>query len=241
MRTIEGVSVEWDETVWRYCSAERFEWIVANKQIYFASAAQFTDTFEGAVAVQLAAPPPDPRYADMEPGEKAFFELKRLTKLNCWHRAEYESDAMWRLYAGEGKGVAICSSPARMRNAFRPFRLKSEYGEESLWGSPVRYVDLANVRMRAAMLDRFFFKHRAFEWEREFRLAISLRTAAEFGVEVPRDGIAVDVDLDKLIDQIIVGPRTSPDEGELVAELAKNAGLGDRLRFSTLLGKPRYI
>jgi hypothetical protein len=185
MRTIEGAGVDWNETVWRYCTADRFEWIVNNGQLYFASANQFSDPFEGAVAVQTNLPPPDPRYAEMEHAEKAFFELKRLTKLNCWHRAAYESDAMWRLYAGESKGVAICSTPARMREAFQPFRLKPHYGAEDLWGSPVQYVDLTQVRMRAGMLERFFFKHRAFEWEREFRLAISLRMAEEFAVEVP--------------------------------------------------------
>jgi hypothetical protein len=239
--TIEGVKVEWNETVWRYCTAQRFDWIVSNKQIYFASANQFTDPFEGAVAVQLNVPPPDPRYPEMETGEKAFFELKRLTKLNCWHRAQYESDAMWRLYAGESKGVAICSTPARIREALRPFRLKPEYGVEDLWGSPVQYIDLTQVRMPLSMLKRFFFKHRAFEWEREFRLAISLRTAEEFAVQVPREGIAVDVDLNELIDHIIVGPAISPEDRDRVAILARNAGFGDRLRFSTLLGKPRYV
>src|SRR5260370_18853748 len=129
-------------------------------------------------------------YTEMELRESAFFQLKRLTKLNCWHRAGYESDAMWKLYAAESKGVAICSTPDRMRRAFQPFRLRPEYGVEDLWGSPVRYADLTQVRIRGAeMLDRVFFKHRAFEWEREFRLAISVRMAEEFGVAVPDNGI----------------------------------------------------
>ncbi len=240
VRTLEGVNIGWDETVWRYCSVERFEWIAANNQIYFASANQFVDPFEGAVAVQLNPPPADPRYAEMDFGEKAFFELKRLTKLNCWHRAAYESDAMWRLYAGQSKGVAICSTPNRMREAFRPFRLKPEYGAEDLWGGPVQYIDLTQVRMRAGMLERFFCKHRAFEWEREFRLAISLRTAEEFALKVPPDGITVDVDLNLLIDHVIVGPAIPSNQHDHLAALARNAGFGDRLRFSTLLGKPRY-
>jgi hypothetical protein len=109
-------------------------------KLYFASANQFIDPFEGAVAVQVNAPPPDPRYADMEAMEHAFFELKRLTKISCWHRAAYESDAMWKLYAGEHKGIAICTTLDRMREAFRPFRLKPEYGVEDLWAGPVEYV-----------------------------------------------------------------------------------------------------
>jgi hypothetical protein len=241
VRTLDGISINPAEMLWRYCSADRFEWIVQNKSLYFASANQFSDTFEGAVAVQLNVPPPDPRYAEMERGEKAFFELKRLTKLNCWHRAEYESDAMWKLYSGESKGVAICSTPARMDKAFVPFRLKPEYGTEDLWGGPVQYIDLTQVRMRPSFLDRFFYKHRAFQWEQEFRLAISLRVAEESGVNVPKDGISVSVDLEALVDHIIVGPEISAKQRERVAKLARDAGLGDRLRFSSLLGKPRYV
>lgn len=213
-----------------------------NKRIFFASANQFQDTFEGAVAVQTHVPPPDQRYGDMEQGEHAFFELKRLTKLNCWHRAEYESDAMWKLYSGESKGVAICSTPERMRHAFTPFRLRPDYGIEELWGGPVRYVDLTQVRMRhEGMLGRYFIKHRAFEWEREFRLAISLRAAEEFAESVPEYGIKVGVDINALVDHIMIGPATPPDERDRVVSLARDAGLHDRLRFSSLLGFPRYI
>lgn len=73
-----------------------------------------------------------------------------------------------------------------MRTAFKPFRFKPECGVEDLWAGPVQYVDLTQVRMKGVdMLARFFFKHRAFEWERKYRLAISLRMPEEFGVPIP--------------------------------------------------------
>lgn len=164
----------------------RFLALIENGRAYFAATTQFADPFEGAVAVQVNAPPPDPRYAEMENMERVFFELKRMTKVSYWHRADYESDAMWKLYAEASKGIAICTTPERMRAAFKPFRLREDYGVEDLWGSPVSYLDLTQVRMRGGnMLKRFFWKHRAFAWEREFRLAISLRSAEEWGVRSP--------------------------------------------------------
>lgn len=241
MRTITGTRINWNEKLWRYCTADRFEWIVKNNEIYFASANQFSNPFEGAGAVQTNLPPADPRYAAMDHAERAFFQLKRLTKLNCWHRAEYERDAMWKLYSGESKGVAICSTPSRLRGALRNFRLKPRYGVEQLWGGPVRYIDLTQIRMRVPMLGRFFFKHRAFAWEREFRLAISVRDAEEFGVAVPARGIRVPVNLDMLVDHIIIGFEIPGRQRSRVAALARTAGLDDRLRFSSLLGKPRFI
>lgn len=241
MRTLEGNDVNWTETLWRYCTADRFEWIVNNRKLYFASANQFVDPFEGAVAVQTNVSPPDPRYAEMEYPEKAFFQLKRLTKLNCWHRAEYESDAMWKLYAGARKGIAICSSAERLRNAVGPYKIQQQYADETLWGGPVRYIDLTQVRMPPSTLDRFFYKHLAFAWEREFRLAVSVASAEEFAVNVPEMGIEVPVNLDRLIDHIIVGPEIPAAQRERVVALAGAAGFEARIRYSSLLGKPRYI
>ena len=196
MREIVRGAVNWDASLWRYLRPERFSQVLETRTIHFASANQFEDEFEGAVAVQLNEAPEDPRYVGMEGGERAFFELKRLTKISCWHVAEYESDAMWKLYGAQNKGVAICTTPERMRGAFKPFRLRPDYGLEEMWAGPVTYVDLTQVRMRnVGMLGRFFHKHRAFESEREFRLAISLRMAEEFAVRVPEGGISVDVDL----------------------------------------------
>lgn len=41
--------------------------------------------------------PIDPRYSNLDHLDRAFAELRRLTKINCWHRADYESDAMWTI------------------------------------------------------------------------------------------------------------------------------------------------
>ncbi|MEE3500322.1 DUF2971 domain-containing protein [Acidiphilium acidophilum] len=242
MSTISDEIVLGNEILWKYFRPEYFISAIENNKIYFASANQFNDPFEGAVAVQTDTQAVDPRYPDMDPTENAFFELKRLTKISCWHRANYESDAMWRLYAEESKGIAICTTPDRMRSAFKPFRLKPEYGHEEIWAGPIKYIDLTQMRMKnVGMLNRFFFKHRAFEWEREFRLAISLRMAEENAVIVPEDGIYVDVDLTVLISRIVLGSTTSPELRAIISKHVEKVGLGNCLQISSLLGRPRYI
>ena len=208
--------------------------------LYFSSARQFQDPFEGAVAVLPPGFPTDPRYIQRDGSEQAFEELRRLTKISCWHRAPYESDAMWQLYAGTWKGVAIRTTPKRIADAAVPFRLQPAYGNEDLWGGNVRYVDLLKERLRVNMLDRFFYKHMAFSWEREFRLAISLRQAEEFAVNVPTDGIKVSFEVPTLIDRIFLGPLLSEPDGKAVREAAAIAGLTDRVRVSSMLGTPRY-
>ncbi|MGW0327767.1 DUF2971 domain-containing protein [Nocardia sp. NPDC003183] len=239
MLKLEGRNVEWDGPVWKYLRRDRFISTLKTSTLYFAAATQFHDPFEGAVSVQVGEHDVGPPYAALE---HAFFALKRLTKISCWHRASYESDAMWKLYADEHKGIAICTTPERMRAAFQPFRLSPDCDVEQLIAAPVEYIDLTEVRMNdTGMLNRFFFKHRAFEWEREFRLAISLRMAEEFGVQVPDGGIHVEFDLEAFVEKIVLGSTISADERKIVATHVESAGLGDRLQYSTLLGRPRYV
>lgn len=240
MRIIGNQELDLNEQLWRYFRTERFLELLQSSHLYFASARQFGDPFEGAVAVLPPGFPVDPRYTELEFGEKAFEELRRLTKVSCWHRASYESDAMWQLYAGSRKGVAVCTNVDRIQAAAKPFRLKPEYGYEDLWAGNVNYVDLLKERLRVSMMDRFWYKHMAFAWEREFRLAVSVRTAEEFGVQVPEHGVKVEFDVPKLIEHIYLGPLLPETDAEAIRAAAKAHGIEDRIRITSLLGTPRY-
>lgn len=241
MKEIYENSIEWGENLWRYFSTDRFLNTLETSKLYFAAATQFEDPFEGAVAVVSPEYKVDPRYEGMEGFEKAFFELKRLTKINCWHRANYESDAMWKLYAMKHKGVAITTTPEKISKAFTPYRIKPDYGEEQLYGGTIKYTDLSSVRLKTSMLETFYHKHMAFEWEKEFRLAISLRIAEEFGVNVPEKGIQVHINLQELIDRIILGPKLTEEEINKITTKAKEVGVSDKVEISTLLYTPKYI
>jgi hypothetical protein len=240
MRIAFDEPMDLDEPLWRYLKTERFLDFLKTGELYFAAARQFQDPFEGAVAVLPPGFPVDPRYTDLGGSEKAFEELRRLTKISCWHRASYESDAMWQLYAGAWKGVAICTTPKRIAAAATPFSLKPEFGHEDLWAGNVRYVDLLTERLRESMLHRFWYKHMAFSWEREFRLAISLRGAEEYGIQVPADGIKVVFNVPALISHIFIGPSLDEANVEAVRQAAKSLGIEDRVRVSSMLGTPKY-
>lgn len=240
MRIIGNQELDLNEPLWRYFKTERFLELLQSNYLYFASVRQFDDPFEGAVAVLPPGFSVDPRYTELEFGEKAFEELRRLTKVSCWHRASYESEAMWQLYAGSGKGVAVRTNADRIRAAAKPFRLKPEYRHEDLWAGNVNYVDLLKERLRVSMMDRFWYKHMAFAWEREFRLAVSVRMAEEFGVQVPENEVKVEFDVPQLIERIYLGPLLSETDAEAIRDAAKAHGLEDRIRVSSMLGTPRY-
>jgi len=241
MRQIWDDEIDSAERLWRYFKVGRFVSMLESSRLYFAAPTQFADRFEGAAAVLPPDFPVDSRYQEMEFAEGAVFALRKLMKISCWHRAEYESDAMWKLYAEQSKGVAICTTPNRMRAAIKPFRLDPAYGIEDLWVGPVSYFDLMKIRLRRLGKKRYFCKHLAFSWEREFRLLISLEMASEFGVKTPEKGIEVEVYLDALIEHIVLGPELSKDECDLIVEKSRKVGIGERVRKSSLLGQPRFI
>jgi len=74
MREIVGGKNLGDEVLWKYFQTERFISTLSDNQIYFASANQFSDRFEGAVAVQMPPQEVDPRYSEMEMVEQALNE-----------------------------------------------------------------------------------------------------------------------------------------------------------------------
>jgi hypothetical protein len=179
--------------------------------------------------------PVDPRYQDMDDTERAYFDWKYLNKINCWHRADYESNAMWRLYAEESKGIAICSTPARMKEAIKPYYLHNPDYPEILWAGNIRYHDFLKVRLRPASHQRYFTKHQAFACEKEFRLMISMMEAHEFGVDVVREGIDVSVDLDPLIEKIMLGPELTKEDQATIIEVGRKQGFGERAAFANLV------
>lgn len=240
MRTVfRDEQVDPEAPLWRYFKLHRIIDTLRSRTLYFPCARQFEDPFEGAVSVEsddeprsLSAPPPAI--------EDDFEQLRRLTKISSWHRGEYESDAMWKLYAAGRKGVAIRTTAGCLDAGLHPFRLTPDTEEEEpYWGS-VRYVDLSAERLRVNLEERFFYKHRAFEWEREFRIAISLRKAEERGTKVPDLGIRVPCDPCTLIETIYVGPSLAPEDRAALRQACEAADMAGHCRNSTLLGRPRY-
>ena len=242
MKELKPNTINWEQKCWRYFKIDRFINALENGYMYFASATEFEDRFEGATLIVSNEIQNSiskiPLFAFTN---KAFKELQRLTKINCWHKADYESDLMWKIYAQDKKGVAITTNPEKMKSAFKPYKIKAEYADEDLYIGNVEYVDLALDRINDTMLGVFYYKHVVFNSENELRLSISLRTAEEFGVIVPEKGIFVMVDYSLLIDEIILGPHISDDDKNRLSETLIKLGYKIKIINSCLTYNPIFI
>ena len=225
------------QELWRYLKPDRLIDIINKKEIYFSSATQFADDpYEGAIAIK----PQGMEVQSDNNFEHAFAELRRLTKITCWYISNCENDAMWKLYADSKKGLAITTTIEMLIKSLEPYKIKPNYTSETLYVGKIQYIDLMKDKVNVNMLERFFYKHNAFSWENEFRLAISLRLAEEFGVSVPEDGILVKVNPTILINNIYLGPSIDEQDRKKILNVCEEHGITDKIKISSLLGNPIY-
>ena len=221
-----------DAVLWRYMDFTKFVSLLERDALFFSRPDLLGDPFEGSLSpVTSAAFPQDLKAGPIRVQDIDFRQVGRIARVNCWHLGEFESEAMWRLYAREREGVAIKTVFTRFKDAF--------VGEEEVVASMVRYRD---YRTESIPYGNFLFpllhKRISFQHEREVR-ALFLRHPEKDGPDDPR-GCYCKVDLTKLVGEIVVAPFAEDWFGDLVRSLAERRGIGDRVRPSTLSETPTF-
>jgi hypothetical protein len=249
---LDGFEAADDTVIWRYMTLPRFESLLT-EGLFFAAASQFEDPFEGAITdaaiaertrqVRTLIPDDDDEQQSvLRQLSKAFADLRRMTKLSCWHALRHENVAMWERYALPGQvGVAVQSTVGSLKRALRSYRLEPTYGEERIVVGAVRYVDYAREEMAdPSMLGIFLHKRIEYSDERELRAVLSLRIAVEFGVPIPDDGVLVPVDNNELVHEVRVSPSSSSADLSRLEAVARQAGVNAVVRSSSLARPPTY-
>ena len=156
-------------------------------------------------------------------------EIKRNASnhgVNCWHKTDHESDAMWKLYSASGQGVAIESTIGQLKDSIQ--------SHENLEIGSVVYLEENESSKEHGKLGVLLWKRKSFEHEKELRAIIPLKT--------PKESIFIKCDLEKLINQIHISPLAKPYFIDIVEALCEGqiTGLQKPIKRSTLLDKPDY-
>ena len=221
-----------DATLWKYLDFTKFVSLLDRGSLHFSRTDKLDDPFEGTF----------PRMPGLS--EDARQELETISTVNqssilvdCWHRNEYESEAMWKLYADWERGIAVRTSFLDMRQSFT--------GSEDIFIGLVRYIDYETEEIDLSFqLEPYITKRKSFEYEQEVR-AFSVRTEYENGQPVSsRDkyaaGLYHEVDLNRLIGEVLVAPRAAGWFVELVGSVMRRYGLEVTVRRSTLADPPPW-
>jgi hypothetical protein len=105
-----------DVKLWRYLNLSSFLTLISQQSLYFPSLSEFEDRWEGVMPTSLT------KFIKSQP--TGAHRLHRLMKgqigrfrVNCWHRNEVESVAMWKLYTRGIDGVAVQTTIGRLKNS----------------------------------------------------------------------------------------------------------------------------
>jgi len=211
------------QKIWRYMDFAKFISLLANEALFFPCPSRFNDPFEGhkprsevealskmlqqsyndqvAQRNKLKELRPD---ADLSAIDRSLENFREIAKngfkiatqrfgVSCWHKSEYENEAMWKMYSHLGQGIAIESTVKQLRGSL--------LNREHLVIDSVRYVDFDNDPIdKGHKHYGLFQKRKSFEHEKELRATIPLEES-DYG-----KGAFVRCDLKELINTIHVSP-----------------------------------
>jgi hypothetical protein len=231
-----GEQLRRDTVLWRYLDAAKLFDFFENSTLFFCRADHFSDKFEGAFTPSLRAQ----ISAAHARGEidYDYEQFKRRMResvfINCWHRNQDDSAAMWALYGKSECAVALTATAGQLADIVAGIAehkisiARVEYVKH--WSDPKLDVSPDYTRI-------FAYKTKAYEYEKEVRVIID-RTRDAAGPDLRRPGIAVPIDADRLLRSIVISPDAPPWFENLVRQSAQRYGIRAPVRRSKLATDP---
>jgi hypothetical protein len=249
-----------DTKVWRYLDLAHFLWLLRSRTLYFASALEFEDEWEGVLPTgaiiglkrafgQVLGIEQPARAIGMPPPADSFMlrlfknvlrSGQRVYGINCWHRNDVESVAMWQLYTRGNDGVAIQTRVERLKTC-----LSRE--PRDVYIANVKYLDHeaepAEEHISEDVLFPLTTKRRSFAHESEVRLILDRRYKRfdqdeEAKLESSLRGETTPIDLNVLIERIVASPDYPDWALASLQDTVAEAGLSVQVEKSDLLRRP---
>jgi hypothetical protein len=206
--------------IWRYMDLAKFTWMLENKALFFANFKTFDDPFEGRF----------PKETNMSEYIAKQIEASihdHETFINCWHMNEAESVAMWKLYSDLelSEGVAIQSTYKNLREC-----LSTPKEKDDIKIGVVKYSNVAKFKY-ISVFHPFIYKRKSFDYEREIRAILFLQNDYDKSKsdnhnpdDEPkyRKGVPIEIDLNKLIENVYISPKAHECFEKVVKTLLEN-------------------
>lgn len=256
---------EFELKIWHYMDFSKFIYLLENESLYFRRIDKLDDKFEGHYSYNDLQKEIELYESFGQDQSKAEYfaekhmdtikERKYCTWINCWHINEEESYAMWKIYSGNNKGVAIQSTIDRL------YKSKNEDNIDSFYLGKVVYGNHFKDNTPEQLFGTVLFKNNPYIYENELRAIIkrnkfvlngenmiyhNIHEIREYNknnkfpikiLDEPDyfpDGIDVKVNLNLLIDKIFV----SPDETLFLNDLVKAVCIKYNLNEKEVIQSP---
>jgi hypothetical protein len=163
--------------------------------------------------------------------------------VNSWHMNEYESAAMWGLYAKTDEAIAVQSRFARLRECLPSEVNLEDDNPAGVYIGEIKYIDYERDRLpEGNLLYPVIYKRKSFEHERELRAVIWDTTpSGDMSMNNPRRGQLVKVPLAEMIEAVYVAPIAPSWFRNLVAAVTVKYGFANTpIVSSSLAERPVY-
>lgn len=208
--------VEDNISLWKYMDLLKFVNILTSNSIWFNRIDSFEDVYEGV----FPSANKDKRaeiYNGNAPPQFVYENLQKYARdrlyVLCLHNNDYESAAMWSLYAKDN-GIAIKTNSKRLKDCFSA-------EEKEIYISHVSYIDYDRDFMPEG--NTFYLgthKRTSFEHEKEIRCMY-----LDQG-ETPRNkGVYIKIDVTTFIEEIYISPYAPAYMKKTVEDLLKKFSL----------------
>lgn len=227
--------------IWRYMDFTKFVSILSNKGLYFPTAINFDDQFEGSFSfVNKKFRPLIYKQLGLDYDtsfvSQFFKNLRNWVGISCWHMNEFESAGMWSLYSKTNEAICIQSTYDRLRKCF----------SNDIKIGLVKYIDYDKEWIpEKDILTPFLYKRRSFEHERELRALYNLSAKTEIdNLDLPStpefNGKWINIDLRLLVENIFVSPNSPNWYYDLVKDIVSAYKFDINVVRSSLEEEPFY-
>jgi hypothetical protein len=231
-----------DVPVWRYMDFTKFVSTLVNKGLFMCRADKLSDPFEGALSKPMIKYD-DPKFLAMfanlddVPGRLSrIYKDQQATRhsafISSWHMSEFESAAMWKLYARTEEAICIRSTFAKLDSLL----------PSDVYAGKITYVPYESAEFPIDVFSPFIYKRMSFEHEREIR-ALYVDPSLRYGESndpLRPLGKWVSLDLSQLIGGVYVAPTTPEWFFDTVRATIKQFGFDFQVHRSKLDESPLW-
>ncbi len=245
-------NVETNLPLGRYIDLTKFVSMISTSTIFFSRADKFEDPYEGRLnkhsvsAMQeweqhLSETFYKESYADeternakVEKDVKFYEAYREITTISCWHTQDFENALMWKSYSNTNNGILIITDYESLKRAFNA-------SKENITPSLVKYIDWEKQFVPAGnTFYPFIHKPIFYTYEKELRLMYPIADMplkADWSKQKSQYGVAIDCNMNDLIQKIIVAPFATDSYFENIESLAKKYGINSPIERSQLAYK----
>lgn len=229
----------------RYLDINKFLSLISTRKLFFARIDKMEDKFEGTLPV-MNKKSIENWYKSMNKSNlqddasiqedidthfEMFEKFKKFCNVSCWNKYDSETYALWKVYSSVKEGIMIKSSIENLVSAFKNT-------EDKVLLSEVRYVDHEKDTIDDGSIHLpLFYKNTAYEYEKEVRLMWQYdltKLHLVWNHDPVENGRYIDVDIDKLINEIIISPYAPEWFYENIKSLLDKYSIDKPVKYSKL-------